>query len=168
MDKKLYDIEQDMLAIFSELEENDGEITPELEEKLQITREELQEKLVNYAKFIRGKELEIELREKEIERLSKRNSADEKTIEFLKERMRFSMNQFNQDKIETPLFKIKIAKSSFVDILDETLVPSDYMNTPVMPKASPDKTKIKKYLENLPENATSWAKISTREKVNIK
>ncbi len=168
MDKKLYDIEQELLAIFSELEENVGELTPELEARLEISREELHDKLVNYAKFIRGKELEIESRQKEIDRLSQRNVRDEKTIEFLKERMKFAMTKFGEKKIDTPLFKIVIAKSEYVEILDEANIPLDYMNNPTPPKPAPDKTKIKKYLENLEENATSWAKISTREKVNIK
>lgn len=168
MDKKLYEIEAELLAVFNELEENEGELTLELEEQLKISREELQEKLIGYAKYIANKTSDIDAREKEIERLSKKNKTDQKHVDFLLERMKISMKQFGEKKIKTPLFNISISESKYVDILNEEGIPVDYLNTPTPPKPTPDKNKIKKYLEDLPGKATDWAKISEREKLSIK
>ena len=37
----IWQIQQDLLDIFNELEDNGGELTPELEEKLAVTQEDL-------------------------------------------------------------------------------------------------------------------------------
>ena len=44
----IYNITAELEDIFLELEENDGELTPELEERLAITQDNLKEKLNNY------------------------------------------------------------------------------------------------------------------------
>ena len=44
----LYQIEQDLLELYTQIEENNGEITPEIEERLKITQENFTNKLENY------------------------------------------------------------------------------------------------------------------------
>lgn len=46
----IYNITTELEDIFLELEENGGELTPELEERLAITQDNLKEKLNNYRK----------------------------------------------------------------------------------------------------------------------
>lgn len=46
----IYNITAELEDIFLELEENGGELTPELEERLTITQDNLKEKLNNYRK----------------------------------------------------------------------------------------------------------------------
>ena len=43
----IYQISQELLNIFDIIEENEGELTPELEEQLAITRESFNEKIKN-------------------------------------------------------------------------------------------------------------------------
>lgn len=72
--KSLFSIENDLATIFMEIEDNDGEITPELEEKLKITQENLQTKLGKYVDAIRYYEdniVSIKNRKKELDSLIK-------------------------------------------------------------------------------------------------
>ena len=41
MGKSIFDIDKELLDIFEELEENGGELTPEIEEKLKLNEEEI-------------------------------------------------------------------------------------------------------------------------------
>ena len=42
----MFDIDRELLDIFEELEENGGELTPEIEEKLKLNEEEVNLKIV--------------------------------------------------------------------------------------------------------------------------
>ena len=44
-EKSIFSIEADLEAIFMELEDNGGELTPELEDKLKITQENFENKV---------------------------------------------------------------------------------------------------------------------------
>lgn len=52
-EKSIFSIEADLEAIFMELEDNGGELTPELEDKLKITQENFENKVSKYVKAIR-------------------------------------------------------------------------------------------------------------------
>lgn len=51
MNKSLYQIDAELQRIVDEIIDNGGEITPELEEQLAITQDNLNEKLDNYRKL---------------------------------------------------------------------------------------------------------------------
>ena len=51
MGKSIFDIDREFLDIFEELEENGGELTPEIEEKLKLNEEEVISKVKNYVEF---------------------------------------------------------------------------------------------------------------------
>ena len=53
IEQSIFNIEADLEAIFMELEDNGGELTPELEEKLKITQENFENKVSKYVKAIR-------------------------------------------------------------------------------------------------------------------
>ena len=59
MGKSIFDIDRELLDIFEELEENGGELTPEIEEKLKLNEEEREksneENLKKAAGLILGK-----------------------------------------------------------------------------------------------------------------
>ena len=73
----IFEIQQDLLSVFDEIEENEGELTPELEEKLEVTQENFRNKVESYINLIKIKEGEINTISKEIDRLEK--LADSKT-----------------------------------------------------------------------------------------
>ena len=73
-EKSIFSIEADLEAIFMELEDNGGELTPELEDKLKITQENFENKVSKYVKAIRYYEDNVTIlkgRKKNIEDLLK-------------------------------------------------------------------------------------------------
>ena len=44
----IFNIEKDLLSIFAEIEDNEGELTPEVEEKLAITKDNFNNKITNH------------------------------------------------------------------------------------------------------------------------
>lgn len=83
----IYQIKQELLAIFDELEENDGELTPELEEQLNITQEEFRDKIKSYSNAVKMLENDIVGIKAEKARLNDLQKSKEKTIERLKKIM---------------------------------------------------------------------------------
>ena len=80
----IYQISQELLSIFDELEENGGELTPELEESLNITREEFKDKIKSYSNVVKMLENDIVDIKSEKARLNDLQKSKEKTIDRLK------------------------------------------------------------------------------------
>ena len=53
IEQSIFNIEADLEVIFMELEDNGGELTPELEQRLMITQENFENKVSKYVKAIR-------------------------------------------------------------------------------------------------------------------
>ena len=53
IEQSIFNVEADLEAIFMEFEDNGGELTPELEERLMITQENFENKVSKYVKAIR-------------------------------------------------------------------------------------------------------------------
>ena len=83
----IFNIKQELLAIFDELEENGGEFTPELEEQLNITQEEFRDKIKSYSNVVKMLENDIIDIKAEKARLNDLQKSKEKTIERLKKIM---------------------------------------------------------------------------------
>lgn len=83
----IFNIKQELLAIFDELEENGGELTPELEEQLNITQEEFRDKIKSYSNIVKMLENDIIDIKAEKARLNDLQKSKEKTIERLKKIM---------------------------------------------------------------------------------
>ena len=81
----LYEIEQELLDIYNELEENGGELTPELEEKLVLTRDNFKTKLNGYVNVINEITSRIDACKTEEKRISTLRKSREKSINRLKE-----------------------------------------------------------------------------------
>lgn len=83
----IFNIKQELLSIFDELEENGGEVTPELEEQLNITQEEFRDKIKSYSNVVKMLENDIIGIKAEKARLNDLQKSKEKTIERLKKIM---------------------------------------------------------------------------------
>lgn len=81
----LYEIEQELLDIYNELEENGGELTPELEEKLLLTQDNFKTKLNGYVNVINEINSRIDACKTEEKRISALRKSREKSINRLKE-----------------------------------------------------------------------------------
>lgn len=90
----IYNIQQDILSIFNELEENGGDLTPELEERLNIKKEEFKDKIKSYAGVIKMLEHDISDIKEEKTRLNDLQKSKEKSIERLKKVMIYAIGKF--------------------------------------------------------------------------
>ena len=94
MNKSLYEISDELLAIFNTIEANDGEVTEEQLEELNIAEEQLYEKLASYKKAIRVWEADINACKEEEKRIKTARSVKENRINKLKDRMLFAVQRF--------------------------------------------------------------------------
>ena len=117
----LFNIKQEYLAIANEL--TDGELTPELEQALIITQENLQEKAINYGYVIKNFESEVDIIEEEIKRLNALKKARINAVDKLKNNISDAMQLFGITEVKAPTFKMNFRKSESVevsDLLDQT------------------------------------------------
>lgn len=66
----IWQIQQDLLSIFDELEENGGELTEELEQQLAISQEDFRSKVENYTNVIKSVKADIAAIDQETKRLA--------------------------------------------------------------------------------------------------
>ncbi len=90
----IYQISQELLSIFDELEENGGELTPELKEQLNITQEEFKDKIKSYSNVVKMLENDIIDIKAEKARLNDLQKSKEKSIERLKKIMAEAIEMF--------------------------------------------------------------------------
>ena len=112
----LYNIKSEYLAIAQELTE--GELTPELEQALIITQENLQEKAINYGYVIKNFESEVDIIEEEIKRLNALKKARQNAVDKLKTNISDAMQLFGILEVKAPTFKMNFRKSESVEIFE--------------------------------------------------
>lgn len=125
--KPLYQIRQDHYELLSHIEESGGELTPEIEQALQLSEEEFESKAVSYAYVIKGFDGTEDIIDKEIERLSELKEKAVKRKELFKQRLSDAMQQFGVEKIETPTLKLSFRKSESIEITDVTKIAGKYL-----------------------------------------
>lgn len=125
MSKNIYDISEEYLSIVSELEEAEGELTPELEEKLKINREDFEAKATAYIHIIRINEGESDFITTEIERLNGLKAGRLNKIERLKNTLKNAVILFGEDgksgnkKVDLIIAKLWTTNRQSVEITDE-------------------------------------------------
>jgi hypothetical protein len=124
--KTLYNIRIDHLELLQAIEDNEGELTPELEQALQLTEAEFQSKAISYGYLIKTFDDSSTIIEKEMERLGAILDRVDKRKDLFKNILSGAMQQFGVEKIETPLLKLSFRKSEAVEIVDEKSIPGQY------------------------------------------
>lgn len=163
MTKNIYQIKEDYLSILEEISTAEGELTPELEAKLTINEQELKEKSVNYACYIKKLEADNDIIKAEIERLKGLQSSNNSKIERLEKNVADAMLLYKVDKIETPILKLSFRKSESVNVLDESKLSDNFFTTKITKTVS--KTAIKDALKN---GAVEGAEIVVNYNLQIK
>lgn len=141
MKLSLYNIEQNYLNLVENLIENGGELTPELETELAITKQDLQNKGVCYGFIVKELEGNIDLIDLEIKRLNALKKPLVNSIDRLKNNLSQAMQMFEVTELKTPLLKINFRKSESVEIEDIGLLDSNFIKTTITKTA--DKIAIK-------------------------
>ena len=139
-------ITQSILAIENEILDNGGELTPELELDLAITEKNLLEKVDSYAYLIDRLEMGVEFFKAKQDEANKLKKSYEITIERLKERLNYSMEELNTNELKGSEYCFKQVRSkSKVEIIDADSLPMEYIREKL--SYEPDKDKIFKDLE---------------------
>ena len=123
----IYNIQQDLLDIFNQIEENDGEITPVLEEQLSISQDEFEDKIRSYTCVIHQLENDLNAIKDEKTRLDAIKKSKEKTIDRLKQVMVNAIQMFgNTSKSGTKFIdygtgKVSLRKLENIELDDDKL-----------------------------------------------
>jgi hypothetical protein len=115
----MYHIRAEHLGLIKEIEEAEGELTPEMEQALALTEEEFEDKAVSYGFVVKTFEDAEEIITNEIKRLTALKQKAAKRAETFKARLDEAMRQFGIEKISTPTLSLSYRKSSPVELADE-------------------------------------------------
>ena len=145
MEKSLYKIDRELMALLEAIAEQEGEITPEQDEQLAINRYELETKAVDYSMAILQLNAWVEMADKEANRVTAIKNAYKKTSETLKQRITDAMERYDIKEVKDATIKVSLRKSvqTIIDDLDQ--VPKQYKTVKV--ETTPDKTAIKKAIQ---------------------
>ena len=157
----IWQIQQDLLDIFNELEENGGELTPELEDKLNITQSEFKNKIENYLYVIKKTESDINACDAEAKRLTALKKSKQNTVDRIKSVIAKAIEQFGDENkngnkfIDLGTAKITVRTSDKVIVNDafaENLVNSTFDEVRSMVFTKELQSNDLKDLLTIPEN----------------
>ena len=123
----IYNIQQSLFSIFDELEENGGELTPELEEQLNITQEQFKSKIKDYSNVIKMLESDIVAIKEEKARLSDLQKSKEKNIERLKKIMVEAIENFGDTTkaggkyVDYGTGKVSVRNSQAIEVEEDSV-----------------------------------------------
>ncbi len=143
MKTTLYEIKQEYLELINQVEELEGELTPEIEVKLNINQNELQNKAIAYHSVILSKDafnMQIDNEIKRLQALKKRNNS---LVDNLKDRLVGAIQMFGEFTVGTNTFGLR--KSERVEVEDVNQLPKEYKTIKVTEQAN--KAEIKKALK---------------------
>ena len=142
MAKNLFNINDDMFRLHQQIEENGGELTPELEEQLTITEHERESKCEGYVSVIGQLKSKSELLKKEAKRLLDAARTYDKSVERLEDNLLSSIVQLGS--VKTNFVSISTRRNKSVEIAEDAELPLEYQRI----KTEPNKTAIKEALES--------------------
>lgn len=145
MEKTLYEINQDYLRLMSEIEENDGEMTPELEQALAINEADHAAKLEAYGQIIANYKAEAEACKAEAARLKTKADRALKAADRLKDTISFFLTATDRRKAAAGVWSFSLRDSKAVNVTDEEAIPEIFWREKVTREVS--KTDIKAAIE---------------------
>jgi hypothetical protein len=143
----LYQLTAEQARIEDLLEQNGGEMTPEIEEALTLTSEALPKKVDGYGVIIRQFAAAEAACDAEIKRLQALKKTAVNAQRNLKDRVLYAMQTFGYDKLAGETTKFSTRKSSAVEVDDAVLMERYY-------------GKIQEFVATLPDWLTLEIKVS--------
>lgn len=131
----LFNIQREYMQLLGQIEEAEGEITPEIDAALQFTKSRLEAEGADLAAVIKTLDYWQESVEQEIKRLEAIRQRANKGKELLKNRLSEAMQQFGVERIFTNTMTVTLRKAEAVHVTDERLIPAEYLE-PQPPKIS--------------------------------
>ena len=156
----LYEMTEQAQALYEMLqsEEIDEQVYADTLEAIGVD-----EKLLNYIAVMKNYEADKASITAEIDRLQKKKKSAENAIERMKTAMYNFMKLSGQNKVKAGIFNLRINQSEAVKVINESLIPKQYL------KPQPDKidkTAIKKAIKAGEE--VNGADIEIRESVVVR
>ena len=163
MEKSLYQITADQNELFNQIAENDGELTPEMEQQLELNKDNFETKARGYIWMMKKLEADNITIDEELNRLERIKKRNDKLIDKLKESMKNALIIFgDSQKVDT--FTLSLRKSKSVEIVDVDSIPAEYRT--IKTTETINKTEIKKAIESGVEVA--GATIKENQNLQIK
>lgn len=122
MENTLYSLTEQMSSIEAALEENGGELTPELEEMWQETSESLATKVDNYNALIIKLDGYSDNLAKEIKRLQALKKTTDNSLKRVKEHIIETMKTFGISRLEGAYCKMSLSSSTSTEVDEEMLL----------------------------------------------
>ena len=141
----LYGITADMQQILQLIEENEGEMTPEIEQALAITEDQFVQKAEDYGKAILNLKAMAVAAKNEKDRLVGLQKFYENAYKRLESALSTAMQVFDHEKVENASMRLSLRHSTATEVTDLDQVPSEFKTTKVEVVA--DKTAIKKAIQ---------------------
>ena len=121
----IFKISEELQSIFDTLEENGGELTKELEDKLAITKEDFRNKVESYANVIKSFDYDVKACDEEIKRLQAYKKSKQATSSRLKNIVIWAIEQFGDTSktgskfIDLGTSKLSVRNSEVVKVNEE-------------------------------------------------
>lgn len=140
-----YPVTKELTDIFIALEDNGGEVTPELEQALAINEEQFVAKAEDYGHAILNLKGMVAAAKAEKDRLAALQKFYENAQKRLTDALTTAMQVFGQDKVENATMRLSLRHSTATEVDDLDQVPAEFKTTKVEVVA--DKTAIKKAIQ---------------------
>lgn len=123
----IYHITQEQLHLNYLLEESGGEVTPEIEQALAISEEQMLVKAEDYIEAIKAAEAMATVADMRIKELQAVKQRQKRKVELMKQALSTAMGAFGYDRLEVGLSTLSFRKSKSVEIVDETKIPNRFI-----------------------------------------
>lgn len=160
MNKSLFHISANYAELMTSIEENEGVLSEEQNEALEINEAELQEKAGNYIEFIGDRAAFIGRIDDEIKRLQALKKVNNNLVDRLKNSLLNAVNLFGA--FEVGLHKIGTRKSEVLVLDDDFITPDQFKKI----KVDTDKAAIKAAIKA--GSTIEGAQIQTKLNISIK
>ncbi len=141
-----YPVTKELTDIFAALEDNGGEITPDIETALTINEENFAAKSVDFGNAILNLKAMASAAKSEKERLASLQKFYENAPKRLTDALSNAMQVFGHDKVENATMRLSLRHTTATEVDDLDAIPMEYKTTKVEVVA--DKTAIKKAIQS--------------------
>lgn len=160
MKNSLYKIETEYLELISEVEEMDGELTPEMEAALKINELQLQGKSIAYLAVIRKNEFYASQIDEEVKRLQAIKKRATRLNDNLKSRLLDAVKLYGD--YETEFNKFGTRKSESIEVENVNALPDKFKTVKVVEAAD------KKALKDAIKSGEEIEGVTLNKNINLK
>ncbi len=160
MKQSLYHISDEYLTLIQEIEENEGELSPEMEEALKINEAQLQSKSIAYLSVIKKNEYYTAQIDEEIKRLQALKKRSITLTTSLKDRLLDAVKLFGD--FETEFNKFGTRKSESIEVENINALPERFKIVKIVESAD------KKALKEAIKFGKEIAGVKLNQNINLK